>query len=179
MRKFISIVEAAPAYPAQRVYDHGLLVAKRISHDLMLRQWDQEWVMALRRLIAETRQAHEKNETEEAAYHARYEEGEYQPKPFSLDVDEVTGPWWDRTVKPDVDEMLSAAKHEYERYQDWKPDVESSDQMSLHQAEISLATTISLHGSDTLEGMMAILNALEGFSHSIAYLQEIDQPRNA
>lgn len=180
MRELISIVEARPkkaiappvdpAAQAQSVYQRALTVAATMSHALMIRQWNQEWVQALRQSMTKARQAHEKNQADEIEYYGN----EHQPKPFALDVVEVTQPWWDQVVMPQIDEMGWAAKSEYERYQDWKPNVEQSDQMSLHQDEVRLARTIKQNGNDSPSGMLAVLEALENYAQSTQYYQDID-----
>ena len=179
MREFISIVEARPkkAQPApidpvaqaQGVYDRTVSVAKKVGHALMIRQWSQEWVTPFKALIAKAKQAHSDNEAEEVAY-----DDTYQPRAFQLDVEEITQQWWQSVVEPQVREMLDAAKHDYERYQDWKPDVESSDQMSLHQSEIALAKRILLHADDSVNGLNTILGALSDFVSSIDLYRDID-----
>ena len=184
MRNYISIVEARPkkivppadpAIAAQALYDQTLAAARTIAHALMLRTWNQDWVNALRAEMAAARQRHDANEQAEGKYY-HDDGGEYQPKPFVLsdNVAEITARWWDQSVKPQLDDMYYAARHEYERYQDEHPMTEQSDQMSLLQDEIELTQHFRFKGSDTSEGMSHIVDAIGNFASSMTHYRDID-----
>ena len=179
MREFIAIVEAKrkalpidPTVQVQAIYDKALATAKVLGPALMIRQWDQSLVTALRQAIQQAKQAHDANEAKEARFH----DEPYQPQPFVVSdvLLEITTAWWQRTVEPKLDEIGWAAKDEYERYQDDHPQVEQSDEMSRLQAEVALTTKLRYNGSDTNEGLQAILGALDDFMHTIQSYRYID-----
>ena len=183
MREFIAIVEAKampqvdPAAQAQAIYDKTVAVAKVIGHALMIRQWDQRWVAELQQVIQTAKQAHDADEKEEAEFQG----AGYQPRSFVVTdhIEHVTAAWWDRTIKSEVENIETAAKYEYDRYQDEHPTVEQSDEMSLLQSEVELTKVIWRLGSDTNEGFLAILGALDNFVHGLQYLRDIDYTRVA
>jgi hypothetical protein len=186
MRRFIDIVEARrkiiavdPAAQAQQLYAKAVALSRVISRALAIRQWDMSGIAALRKTIEASRKAHEAGEAEAADW--ADEDNPYTARPFVLKeaLPEITALWWDETVKPHLYEMQTAAKQEYERYQDEHPAVEQSDQMSLLHDEVTLTNKLYYHAADTLQGLDEVLTALDNFAHSLSYLHDIDYSRPA
>lgn len=175
MRQWIDLVEARkpvakPGPQPQQVYDRILKAAAllgKTSHDFRS-GWDQSWAVMIRHGIGEARANHTANEQSEVAHAARYSET-YQPQAFNLieELLEVAAKWW-QTVGHDAAYQLEVdAKYEYEDYQDGHPRVEQSDEMSALYDQLEMARQIYYKGSDTLDGMMVILDAIENYVGSL------------
>lgn len=181
MRDLINLINLAEARQAaidpQAVYARIMKVVGELSlaSHIFSGKWEMDWSGEIHAGIAKAKEQHMAMEKENYEYEK--EDGkEYKIVPFSIQMHlgDVTAKWWDDSVKPVLQEIIYEIKHQADEYNEWKPDVESSDQLSLFAEEQRMATSILYQGGDTLQGIMTTMTILDSYAYSLNMAQDID-----
>lgn len=143
--------------------------------------WDQSWAVMIREAVAKAKKDHDADQASEIKYYADQNET-YKPTEFVLadSLPDITAKWWQQTVHDDAYQIEADANYEYEYYQDGHPRVEQSDEMSALRDQLEMAKQIYYKGSDSLEGMDAVIGAIESYCASLdRYVHQNSLTRSA